>query len=174
MLEGTRGTCSTDDNMTTYDHAHERSLFLSPSHRDLLDAVVDLIIPPGDGVPGGGEAGVAEHVEGIAGVTPQSRALLTNGLKAIEATSGGNYSRELLGLSDREKTEVLRQVESEHAEFFAALVRETYSGYYSSPDVLRAKRLPLAAPQPEGYEVQPFDEALLKGVRKRGKAYRDA
>ena len=174
MLKGTHDTCSTDDNMTTYDHAHERSLFLSPSHRDMLDAVVDLIIPPGDGVPGAGEAGVAEHVEGIAGVTPQSRALLTNGLKVIEATSGGSYSKEFVGLPDREKTEVLEQVALQHPEFFAALVRETYSGYYSNPDVLRAKRLPLAAPQPEGYEVEPFDEALLEGVRQRGKAYRDA
>ena len=160
--------------MTTYDHAHERSLFLSPSHRDLLNAVVDRIIPPGDGVPGAGEVGVAEQVEGIAGVAPQSRALLANGLKAIEATSGGSYSKAFVGLSDREKTEVLEQVELQHAEFFAALVRETYSGYYSSPDVLRGKGLPVAAPQPGGYEVEPFDESLLEGVRKRGKAYRDA
>ena len=153
--------------MTTYDHAHERSLFLSPSHRDLLDAVVDRIIPPRDGVPGAREVGVAEHVEGVAGVAPRSR-------KSFEAVSGSSYSREFVRLSDREKTEVLEQVELQYAEFFAALVRETYSGYYSSPDVLRAKGLPLAAPQPEGYEVEPFDESLLRGVRKRGKAYRDA
>ena len=160
--------------MTTYDHAHERSMFLSPSQRDLLDAVVDGIIPPGDGVPGAGEVGAAQHVEGICGGSPQSRALLTNGLKAIEATSGRSHSLEFVALSDDEKTEVLKQVESQHAEFFAALVRETYSGYYSSPKVLRAKGLPLNPPQPEGYEVEPFDESLLGGVRKRGKAYRDA
>ena len=160
--------------MTTYDHAHERSLFLSPTHRELLDAVVDRIIPPGDGVPGASEVGAAEHVEGICGVTPQSRALLTNGLKAIEATSGRNHSVGFVALSDGEKTEVLKQVESQHSEFFSALVRETYSGYYSSQEVLRVKGLPLNAPQPEGYEIEPFDESLLDGVRKRGKAYRDA
>ena len=160
--------------MTTYDHAHDRSMFLSPAHRELLDAVVDRIIPPGDGVPGAGESGAAEHVEGICGVSPQSRALLTNGLKAIEAISGRTHSVEFVGLSDREKTEVLKQVESQHAEFFAALVRETYSGYYSSPEVLRVKGLPLNAPQPQGYEIEPFDDSLLDCVRKRGKAYRDA
>ena len=159
--------------MTTYDHAHERSLFLSPTHRELLEAVVDRIIPPGNGVPGADEVGVAEHVEGIAGVSPQSRAILTNGLKAIEATSGSSHSRDFVSLSDREKTEVLKHVESQHSEFFAVLVRETYSGYYSSPEVLRVKELPLSAPQPAGYEVEPFDAALLEGVRKRGKAYRD-
>ena len=160
--------------MTTYDHAHERSLFLSPAHRELLEAVVDRIIPSGDGVPGAGEIGVAEHVEGISGVTPQSRALLAKGLKAIEATSGRAHSKEFAALTASEKTEVLKQVESQHAEFFATLVRETYSGYYSSSEVLQVKGLPLNPPQPEGYEIEPFDAALLEGVRRRGKAYRDA
>ena len=160
--------------MTTYDHAHDRSLFLSPTQRELLAAVVDRIIPPGDGLPGAGEVGVAEHVEGIAGVSPRSRALLTNGLKAIETTGGRAHSKEFGGLSVREKTEVLKQVESQHTEFFSVLVRETYSGYYSSPEALRAKGVPISAPQPAGYEIEPFDAALLEDVRKRGKAYRDA
>ena len=160
--------------MTTYDHAHERSMFLSPSQRELLNAILDRIIPPGDGVPGASEVGAAEHVEGISGVSPQSRALLTKGLKAIEATSGRTHSVAFVTLSDGEKTEVLKQVESQHTEFFAVLVRETYSGYYSSSEVLRIKGLPLSAPQPQGYEIEPFNESLLDSVRKRGKAYRDA
>ncbi len=160
--------------MTTYDHAHERSSFLSPSQREILTAVVDGIIPPGDGVPGAGEVGAAQHVEGICGVSPQSRALLTSGLKAIEAASGSIHSRGFSSLSEDDRTAVLKQVESQEPEFFAVLVRETYSGYYSSPEVLRAKGLPLSPPQPEGYDIEPFDATLLEGVRKRGKAYRDA
>ena len=160
--------------MTTYDHAHERSNFLAPNQRELLTAVVDRIIPPGDCVPGAGDAGVAAHVEGINGVTPQTRVLLANGLKAIEAASGSAHSQGFVSLSEDDRTAVLKQVESQEPEFFAALVRETYSGYYSSPAVLRAKGLPLSAPQPEGYDIEPFDASLLEGVRKRGKAYRDA
>ena len=160
--------------MTTYDHAHERSSFLSPNQRELLTAVVDRIIPPGDGVPGAGEVGVEAHVEGISGVSPQTRALLTNGLKVIEAVSGTTYSQGFVNLSEDDRMAVLKQVESQEPEFFAALVRETYSGYYSNPVVLRAKGLPLSAPQPEGYDIEPFDASLLEGVRKRGKAYRDA
>ena len=160
--------------MTTYDHAHERSSFLSPSQREILTAAVDRIIPPGDGVPGAGEVGAAQHVEGICGVSPQSRALLTSGLKAIEAASGNAHSQGFSSLSDDDRTALLKQMESQEPEFFAVLVRETYSGYYSSQAVLRAKGLPLNPPQPEGYEVEPFDASLLEGVRKRGKAYRDA
>ena len=86
--------------MTTYDHAHDRSMFLSSTHREVLVTVVDRIIPPGEGVPGASDVGAAEHVEGICGVTPQSRALLTKGLKAIEATSGRTHSMEFIALSD--------------------------------------------------------------------------
>ncbi len=160
--------------MTTYEHAHERSNFLSPNQRELLTAVVDLVIPSGDGVPGASDVGVAAHVEGINGVTPPARSLLANGLKAIEAASGCTHSKRFLSLSDDDRTAVLKQVESREPEFFAVLVRETYSGYYSSQEVLRAKGLPLSAPQPEGYDIEPFDASLLEGVRKRGKAYRDA
>ena len=160
--------------MTTYDHAHERSNFLPPNQRELLTAVVDRIIPPGEGAPGAGELVVAAHVEGIHSVTPQTRALLANGLKAIEAASGSAHSQGFVSLSEDDRTAVLKRVESQEPEFFAALVRETYSGYYSSPAVLRAKGLPLSAPQPEGYDIEPFDTSLLEGVRKRGKAYRDA
>lgn len=159
--------------MTTYDHAHQRSLFLSAQQQELLIAVVDRIIPAADGVPGAGELEVAEHVEGISGVTTQARSLLVSGLKAIEATSGRIHSKGFSGLSDFEKTDVLQEVETLHKKFFNALIQETYSGYYSHPVVLRAKDLPLSAPQPIGYEVEPFDMSLLEPVRKRGKAYRD-
>jgi hypothetical protein len=160
--------------MTTYDHAHERSFFLSEQQRELLAAVIDRIIPPSDSVPSTAEVGVTEHVEGISGIFPPSRSVLANGLKAVEATSSSNYSKRFVALSDGEKSSVLRDVEPRHKQFFDTLVRETYSGYYSHPTVLRAKGLPLSAPQPIGYEVEPFDMSLLEPVRNRGKAYRDA
>ena len=73
--------------MTTHYRAHERSLFLSPQQRKLLADIVDQLIPMTDGLPGTGAAGVAEHVEGIAGVAPKSRAALIDGLKAIETSA---------------------------------------------------------------------------------------
>ena len=160
--------------MTTHDQAHERSLFLSPQQRKLLEDVVDQLIPLGDGVPGAGEAGVAAHVEGTAGIAPASRAVLIGGLKAIEANSGRRHGTGFVNLSDSQKADVLREVESQHARFFAALIRDSYAGYYSNPAVLDAKGLPVSAPQPNGYEIEPFDPTLLDSVRARGKKYRDA
>ena len=160
--------------MTTHDRAHERSIFLSEQQRELLTAVVDRLIPPQDGVPDAGAAGVAGHVEGMAGISPKSRAILIDGLKAIEAVGGRSHGRGFVSLSDAQKVDVLRDVEARHARFFAALIQESYAGYYSNPAVLAAKGLPVSAPQPNGYEVEPFDASLLDSVRARGKKYRDA
>lgn len=160
--------------MTTHDRAHERSLFLSPQQRKLLADVVDQLIPMTDGLPGAGAAGVAEHVEGIAGIAPKSRAVLIDGLKAIEANSGRRHGTGFANLSDSQKADVLREVESQHARFFVPLIRDSYAGYYSNPAVLDAKGLPVSAPQPNGYEVEPFDPTMLDSVRARGKKYRDA
>lgn len=160
--------------MTTHDSAHRRSLFLSLQQRELLTAVVDRLIPPGDNVPGAGEVGVGEHVEGITGVSARSRAQLANGLKDIEATAGRRHSKGYVNLSGSAQTEVLEEVELRYPEFFKTLIQETYAGYYGNRKVLQAKGLPLPAPQPDGYEIEPFDASLLEGVRKRGKAYRDA
>jgi len=160
--------------MTTHDRSHERSLFLSEQQRELLTAVVDQIIPPQDGVPDAGAAGVAEHVEGMAGISPKSRAILIDGLKTIEAVGGRSHGRGFVSLSDAQKVDVLRDVEAQHDRFFEALIQESYAGYYSNPAVLAAKGLPVSAPQPNGYEIEPFDASLLHSVRARGKKYRDA
>lgn len=160
--------------MTTHDRAHERSLFLSEQQRELLTAIVDRLIPPQDGVPDAGAAGVAEHVERMAGISPKSRAILIDGLKTIEAVSGRSHGKGFVSLSNAQKVDVLRDVEAQHARFFAALIQESYAGYYSNPAVLAAKGLPVSAPQPNGYEIEPFDASLLDSVRARGKKYRDA
>lgn len=160
--------------MTTHDRAHERSLFLSEQQREVLTAVLDRLIPPQDEVPGAGAAGIASHVEGMAGIAPKSRAILIDGLKAIEAASGRSHRRGFVSLSDAQKVDVLREVEAQHTRFFGALIQESYAGYYSNPAVLAAKGLPVSAPQPNGYEIESFDASLLDSVRARGKKYRDA
>ena len=153
---------------------HDRRLFFSEQQRTLLNAVLDLIVPASGNLPGGGELRVAEHVEGVAGLSQRKRRLFSEGLKSIEVTSVQGHSSEFAELSDEDKVGVLRQVESQHPDFFSALVNQTYAGYYTNPKALRAKGLSLRPPQPQGYELDEFDMSLLDNVRKRGKVYRDA
>ena len=153
---------------------HERRPFLSDSQRALLSAVLDQIVPANGDLPGAGSLGVAAHVDGMAGLAAGSRRLLTEGLKTIEVAGSRTDRGRFADLPDSDQTSVLERVESDRPEFFQFLVQQTYAGYYTNGRVLRAKGLSESPPQPVGHEMPPFDESLLAGVRKRGKAYRDA
>ena len=153
---------------------HERRPFLSDSQRTLLSAVLDRIVPANGDLPGAGSLGVAAHVDGMAGLDAGSRRLLADGLKAIGVAGSRTDRGGFADLPDSDKTSVLEQVESDRPEFFQFLVQQTYAGYYTDRRVLRAKGLSEAPPQPGGHEMAAFDESLLEGVRRRGKAYRDA
>ncbi len=153
---------------------HDKILYLSQQQRALLGTVLDSLVPANDGVSGAGELGVAEHVEGFAGLLPSTRKLLSEGLKAIEVTGARAHSLGFADLPDSGRVGVLKQVESEHPDFFDFLVQQAYAGYYTNPRVVRAKGLPLLPPQPEGHDLDAFDASLLENVRKRGKVYRDA
>ena len=84
------------------------------------------------------------------------------------------FSREFYALTEEEKVRVLRDVEAEHPSFFEMLVLHAYAGYYVNPKVIGLLGLEARPPQPQGYQLEPFDVELLGRVKERGKVYRDA
>ena len=153
---------------------HDVVFYLSRHQRALLGAILDSVVPANGNISGAGGLGVAEYVEGFAGLMPSTRNLLSKGLKAVDATSARKYSSNFIDLPDGDKVDVLKQVESENTAFFDFIVQWTYAGYYTHSSVVRANTLPQLPPQPEGFEMGEFDTSLLENVRKRGKVYRDA
>lgn len=67
----------------------------------------------------------------------------------------------------------LKAVERSQPGPFHELVRQTYNAYYTNPDVQQALGSG-GPPQPDGFELEPLDEARLEGVERRGKRWRDA
>ena len=149
-----------------------KTSFLSRDQQKLLATVIDVIIPASNGSPSASDAGVATYVESSASTSPAMRNLLTSGLQAIEVTSGRAYRNGLAGLTYEQRESVLSKVESTSPEFFDVLIQQTYSGYYTNSDVLRAKGIRVGAPQPEGFQMEPFQESLLERVRSSGTKYR--
>jgi hypothetical protein len=174
---------------------------LTASQLALLRAVQDRLVPPEGDLPGAGEAGGAERVDGHLAARPALRPALLAALGAIEAeaerlldrapqTSAGTPGDEspgpvpppgadghgpsFLSLGPEGRDAVLRAVEAAHPGPFRALLRETYIAYYTHPAVLAAVGYPSPAPQPAGFPLAGFDETLLAGVRQRGKRWRDA
>ena len=101
----------------------------------MLALVLDVLVPASDGFPGAATVAI-DHVLAVAAASADVDTLLSDGLQAVEEATRalGAAGLASLGVDDRE--DVLRRVEQSHAEFFEALVRHTYDGYYSHPTVI--------------------------------------
>ena len=155
--------------MTEHAGAGKQAFFVS-EQMDLLTAVLDRVIP-GDGVfPGAGELGIAPYVDRVVAQSVRLRRLFAAGLAELSVRAGlGGFTT----LTDARKDAVLREVESAAPEFFEALVRRAYNGYYMDPKVIVLLGLEARPPQPRGYSLEPGELGGLERVKGRGQVYRD-
>jgi hypothetical protein len=157
---------------------------LTAAQLELLTAVEDRLIPREGDLPGAGESGAAERVDGLLAERREWRPDVLTALKAIEVAAErlrmerslagvGMTGAGFLGLSEDDRDAALRVVEAAQPRLFQRLLRITYTAYYTDPAVQRAGGFADAAPLPRGYEMETFDEARLEPVKRRGKLWRD-
>ena len=147
--------------------------FLSQSQHELVTAVLDRLIPSQGEMPGAGELGIADYLDGIAAGSAGIARLFSRSLQDIEiaaARVGSGFEE----LSGDQQDEILKGVEADSPQFFDLLVRHTYNGYYSNPNVVELLGLDPRPPQPRGNQVERGDLSSLQVVVERGQAYRDA
>jgi hypothetical protein len=130
-------------------------------------------VPASGGFPGAGAVAL-DHVLAMAAASADLERLLSHGLRAVEEASGANDAASLASLSGDDRETVLRRVEQSHPEFFEALVRHTYDGYYSHPTVIARLGLDVSPLHPRGHRVEAVDLPDLARVTARGPIYRRA
>lgn len=134
--------------------------------RALLDAILDQIIPanPGRSLPAAGALGIADFLAAQAGRDADLSAQFRAALGCVAAHSGNVTAA------------TVRQLEADRPEAFNALLRHTYMGYYSRPDIRSLQGLSDLPTQPRGYDVPPepseFMADLVAPVKHRGPCYR--
>ncbi|MEO9781225.1 MAG: gluconate 2-dehydrogenase subunit 3 family protein [Sedimentitalea sp.] len=140
--------------------------------RVLLDAILDVLIPPGKAgrIPGAGELGVADFI-----ATADAYARDPMGAaRAVIAAVGHGF----LTLPTDQRVAALKQIEATHPRVFATLVQVTYMGYYRRPDTRPLFGVAGHPVHPQGYVVARESDALMADltapVRARGRVYRDA
>lgn len=129
----------------------------------LLDQVLDVVIPEGEGFPSARslDLGTAllsgpakEPVEGLLGQLP------------------GDFST----LSGPVRISLLEALERRRPETFATFLLEIYRAYYRAPAVVGVIEdltgYAARPPQPLGYALPPFDEAMLAVPMRRPAHYR--
>ena len=149
--------------------------------RALLTAALNRLVPAQDKFPGAGDLDGAAYVEQAvidraaadkaAGRTPDLRRLFTEGLAQLEIAAAQRGPGPFAELPPAQQDDILRQLEAEQPDFFAALVRQGYNGYYTNPDIFEL--IGYAIPNPQDYQPLPFDERLLDPQRRRGQLWRE-
>ena len=143
----------------------------------LVDGVLDEIIPAGmkRQIPSAGSLNLSDYLENICANDDESAQLLNRGFELADKLvklAGTSFS----ALGKDQRLAIVKQLETEDLEFFNALIRHTYMGYYSRGDVRKALGLSALPVQPRGYDVAEESsnmmEALTAPVRARGNCYR--
>ena len=139
----------------------------SPAQRELLEAVLDRIIPPQEGRPGAGSLGIGDFVEGVAVGEPGLTRMFVHGLSAIEIAAAERGPDGFAALSDEAKDEALRVVEQSNANCFEQLVLQVYNGYYTNLTVFESIGYILPSVPSPGAKLDLLDETLLEAQRQR-------
>lgn len=150
----------------------------SESHKALLNRILDEIIPASDDdrIPSGGSLGVAEYLEAQAKDSPKLKEQFQRGLdqgSALTERKGGTFE----DLSSDDRQQLVADLQILEPDFFSALLRHTYMGYYTEPSVPPLFGLTDKAPHPDGYDVPDEDVEklgrLVEPVKARGRCYRE-
>ena len=146
-----------------------RFSFSAEQARD-LSSVLDEIIPPSaDGkLPGAGELGLVEYLEGALQRMSDLQAMIIEGLAALDELARSRNAAYFAALCKEDKVALLNE-----QGFVFPLMFQTYIGYYQSARVVQALGLEARPPHPKGYEIGASDLTLLDGVVRRRKLYRE-
>ena len=142
---------------------------LSESMRSRLTAVLDQLIPMQGSWPGAGALGLAEAV--------WTDAHVDGPFEAISAMLS-NLPAGFDTLSEEDQYQALIAAEASDTVAFASLWRHAINVYYAHPEVLEVVEqetgYPARPPLYMGYELPPFDEALLEPQKTRAPFWRKA
>ena len=148
--------------------------FFGPEQTALVTAVVDRLIPREGDSPSASEAGAVSYIDAAVAESDSLPRLFLAGMNTIESESLKGGGARFTDLRAELQDQVLRTVEVVGAEFFEALVGQTYNAYYTNPKAVAALGVDPRPPQPTGHEVDAGDLSLLENVIARGRAYREA
>ncbi len=147
---------------------------LTDADRTTLKAIMDRLIPAVDDLSGAGSMGLAQEAERIAGKVPRLQESAVKVLGAVSLDMRSHARGGFQALSPESQDESIREVESTMPADFANFLEMVYLAYYSDSRVHRRIGWHGRPPQPEGYQMARFDEAILENVRKRQPFWRRA
>ncbi|SVE07256.1 uncharacterized protein METZ01_LOCUS460110, partial [marine metagenome] len=136
--------------------------FLHTSQSRLFLQIANSIIPPMDNMPGAGDIDILNHQECDIGTTPKQKKYIIEFLDKTIKTSSDLFESQFEDLTETNKLQILKKIEANSPNLFNSMIQIVYTGYYSNPNILKAKQLPVKAFQPDGFEMKPFEKSSVK------------
>ncbi|MHA3700582.1 hypothetical protein ACXR2U_00225 [Jatrophihabitans sp. YIM 134969] len=135
-----------------------------------LPAVLDTLLPANRHLPAAGAMGLADAVLVDARWSPEFAETLD--------WLGDALPDSFVTADEPTRVDVLRSLEAAEPRRFATIVNLAYNAYYVQPDVLALieseSGFIARPPQPLGYELEPFDPAIMTTISQRAPFWRPA
>jgi hypothetical protein len=128
----------------------------------LLVAILDRLIPAVDDLPSAGQMGLTSEIVLLAAQQVRFNNLFEN---AIDSFGAANPT--FTSSNGEQQDDAIRTFESVSPELFCALLSIAYIVYYKDSRVHVRIGWEGRTPQPDGNDMEPWDESVLETVRKR-------
>jgi hypothetical protein len=128
----------------------------------LLDSILDRLIPAVDELPSAGQMNLSDEIVRLSGQQARFSALFTNSMNSF-----GSQNPLFNSLAPEQQDDAIRAFEADSAELFDVLLSISYIVYYKDSRVHDRIGWSGKSPQPDGNEMEPWDESVLENMRKR-------
>ncbi len=146
---------------------------LTEADRTTLATVLDRLIPAVDDLPGAGEMGLAREVERRARRNHRLRGALVATMDALSLDLSAHAAGGFNALEPEAQVEALEEIERSIPDKFTPFLQLVYTVYYMEKSVLEHIGWTTGPVQPDGFDVEPFDEAILVNARQREPFWRE-
>ena len=135
---------------------------MASQHSRLLEAIMDRMIPAVGDLPSAGQMGLIDEIVELAAKQKRFEDLFHSAIAAFESNIP-----DFLTSSESVRDGNLKTFESNNPEHFNTIRTIVYIVYYKDSRVHKRIGWDGQPPQPQGYEMDPWDESVLVNARKR-------
>lgn len=140
---------------------------LTDADRQLLKSAMDLIVPSVNDLPGAGEMGLVENAVDLANRVADFSDALRRTLDALKLDPSARAEGGFEALDEEQRVAALKVLESSMPTVFDKFVDLVYVVYYNDERVHERIGWRTGPLQPLGWDLPPFDPAVLETVSKR-------
>jgi len=137
---------------------------------DFMKALLDVLIPPSENLPGAGALDLAPTVASALQGDPMLGPVVETGAQAVREAALSQHPEGLPGMAPQAGAKVVEAQVGAHPLLILGMLRYLYPAYYQHPRVLEGIGEPPRPPFPEGFEVEATDPGLLDKLRARRKS----